>query len=149
MKNHLIKIFILLFIASQGLVAEEKPIIADDDAASIEEKKETYIEELVEDFEEIPGFFITFRDPEKNKIFLKINKDQLNNEFIYFAHALNGVASSGKVKGSYLDEGIFKIEKGFRIAQMVLCPVIKATFKEVDILEETERGVGGFGSTGQ
>ena len=113
MKNHLIKIFILLFIASQGLVAEEKPIIADDDAASIEEKKETYIEELVEDFEEIPGFFITFRDPEKNKIFLKINKDQLNNEFIYFAHALNGVASSGKVKGSYLDEGIFKIEKDY------------------------------------
>ena len=34
MKNHLIKIFILLFIASQGLVAEEKPIIADDDACS-------------------------------------------------------------------------------------------------------------------
>ena len=47
-----------------------------------------------------------------------------------------------------LGERIFKIEKGFRIAQMVLCPVIKATFKEVDILEETERGVGGFGSTG-
>ena len=47
-----------------------------------------------------------------------------------------------------LGERIFKIEKGLRIAQMVLCPVIKAKFKEVDILEETERGVGGFGSTG-
>ena len=58
MKNHLIKIFILLFIASQGLVAEEKPIIADDDAASIEEKKETYIEELVEDFEESTTYYI-------------------------------------------------------------------------------------------
>ena len=47
-----------------------------------------------------------------------------------------------------LGEKIFKIEKGLRIAQMVLCPVIKATLKEVDTLEETKRGTGGFGSTG-
>jgi dUTP pyrophosphatase len=42
----------------------------------------------------------------------------------------------------------FKIKKGLRIAQMVLCPVIKATLKEVETLEETKRGLGGFGSTG-
>ena len=47
-----------------------------------------------------------------------------------------------------LGDKIFKIEKGLRIAQMVLCPVIKAVLKEVDVLEETERGSGGFGSTG-
>ena len=42
----------------------------------------------------------------------------------------------------------FKVENGLRIAQMVLCPVIKATLKEVETLEETKRGSGGFGSTG-
>ena len=42
----------------------------------------------------------------------------------------------------------FKIEKGLRIAQMVLCPVVKANLKEVETLEETKRGSGGFGSTG-
>ena len=47
-----------------------------------------------------------------------------------------------------LGEKIFKVEKGLRIAQMVLCPVIKAVLKEVNELEETERGSGGFGSTG-
>ena len=47
-----------------------------------------------------------------------------------------------------LGEKIFKVEKGLRIAQMVLCPVIKAVLKEVDELEDTERGAGGFGSTG-
>jgi len=47
-----------------------------------------------------------------------------------------------------LSDKIFKIEKGLRIAQMVLCPVIKATLKEVDALEITERGTSGFGSTG-
>ena len=47
-----------------------------------------------------------------------------------------------------LSENTFKVQKGLRIAQMILCPVVKATFKEVDELEETLRGSGGFGSTG-
>ena len=47
-----------------------------------------------------------------------------------------------------LGQKSFKIEKGLRIAQMVLCPVVKATLKEVDTLEITERGTSGFGSTG-
>jgi len=42
----------------------------------------------------------------------------------------------------------FKIEKGSRIAQMVLCPVEKVEFEEVDNLDDTDRGKGGFGSTG-
>ena len=47
-----------------------------------------------------------------------------------------------------LSDKIFVVEKGLRIAQMVLCPVVKATLKEVTKLENTERGSGGFGSTG-
>ena len=47
-----------------------------------------------------------------------------------------------------LSEKIFRIQNGLRIAQMVLCPVVKATLKEVEIFEETKRGSGGFGSTG-
>ena len=42
----------------------------------------------------------------------------------------------------------FKVEKGLRIAQMVVCPVVQAQLKEVDDLNETKRGKGGFGSTG-
>ena len=42
----------------------------------------------------------------------------------------------------------FIVEKGLRIAQMVLCPVVKAKLKEVENLDETKRGSGGFGSTG-
>ena len=47
-----------------------------------------------------------------------------------------------------LSDNAFIIEKGLRIAQMVVCPIIKATLKEVESLEETKRGLGGFGSTG-
>ncbi len=42
----------------------------------------------------------------------------------------------------------FKVEKGLRIAQMVICPIIKAQLKEVENLDYTKRGKGGFGSTG-
>ena len=41
------------------------------------------------------------------------------------------------------------IKKFQRIAQMVICPIIKASLKEVQELPETIRGAGGFGSTGQ
>lgn len=40
------------------------------------------------------------------------------------------------------------IEKGTRIAQGVIAPVITAHFEEVDELSDSERGKGGFGSTG-
>ena len=42
----------------------------------------------------------------------------------------------------------FIIENGDRIAQMVVCPVIHADLEEVEELSDTERGQGGFGSTG-
>ena len=47
-----------------------------------------------------------------------------------------------------LSDKSFIVEKGLRIAQMVLCPVVKAKFREVESLEDTKRGSGGFGSTG-
>ena len=43
----------------------------------------------------------------------------------------------------------FEIRRGERIAQLVPAPVLKADFVEVAALEETERGSGGFGSTGR
>ena len=42
----------------------------------------------------------------------------------------------------------FSIKKGERIAQMVVCPVIKTQLEEVQELSSTNRGSGGFGSTG-
>ncbi|MEQ8709549.1 MAG: dUTP diphosphatase [Rhodospirillales bacterium] len=42
----------------------------------------------------------------------------------------------------------FTIERGMRIAQMVIAPVTQARWQEVASLDETARGSGGFGSTG-
>ena len=42
----------------------------------------------------------------------------------------------------------FIVKNGERIAQMVVCPVVQANLEEVEDLPDTERGSGGFGSTG-
>ena len=42
----------------------------------------------------------------------------------------------------------FIIQRGMRIAQMIIAPVVMALWSEVDDLEPTARGAGGFGSTG-
>ena len=42
----------------------------------------------------------------------------------------------------------FRVERGMRIAQLVVAPVARATWREVDELPASGRGSGGFGSTG-
>ncbi|MBG6157833.1 dUTP pyrophosphatase [Labrenzia sp. EL_159] len=48
-----------------------------------------------------------------------------------------------------LGDAPFEITRGERIAQMVIAPVLQAEITEVAVLSDTERGVGGFGSTGR
>ena len=48
-----------------------------------------------------------------------------------------------------LGDAPFEISRGDRIAQMVIAPVLQADIVEVEVLSETERGSGGFGSTGR
>jgi dUTP pyrophosphatase len=48
-----------------------------------------------------------------------------------------------------LGEEAVTIRRGDRIAQMVIAPVVQASWAEVESLDETARGEGGFGSTGQ
>jgi dUTP pyrophosphatase len=73
-------------------------------------------------------------------------------------HQLSVLNTPGTIDADYrgeikvilinLGKKTFIVEKGLRIAQMVLCPLIKAKIKEVDTLDGTARGSGGFGSTG-
>lgn len=47
-----------------------------------------------------------------------------------------------------LSNSVVQLAKGERIAQLVVCPVARAVLRLVDDLDATERGEGGFGSTG-
>lgn len=74
-------------------------------------------------------------------------------------HGLTCLNTPGTIDSDYrgevkvilinLGEEDFVIERGERVAQMVLAPVTQASWSEVAILDETSRGAGGFGSTGR
>ncbi len=72
-------------------------------------------------------------------------------------HGLSVLNAPGTIDADYrgevsvilanLGSDTVTIEPGQRIAQMVLAPVIRAELAEVDELDDTERGEGGFGHT--
>ena len=77
-----------------------------------------------------------------------------------FKHNIQLANGTGKIDSDYRGEVMVKliafckkddlpeIKKGERIAQAEINVVVQAEFKEVDSLSDTERGEGGFGSTG-
>ena len=75
-----------------------------------------------------------------------------------FRHGLTVVNAPGTIDSDYRGEvkillinlgaETIEISHGMRIAQMVIAPVVQASLQEVDSLSDTDRGAGGFGSTG-
>ena len=73
-------------------------------------------------------------------------------------HGISLVNAPGTIDADYrgeigcilinLGSAIFTVERGLRIAQMVIAPITRAIWQEVADLDETQRGAGGFGSTG-
>jgi dUTP pyrophosphatase len=57
----------------------------------------------------------------------------------------------GEIKVPLINHGEaeFVIRRGDRIAQMVIAPIVQVRITEVDSLDETARGAGGFGSSGR
>ena len=76
-----------------------------------------------------------------------------------FKHGVTCLNSPGTVDADYRGEvkvilinhgeEDFVIRRGERIAQLVIAPVVQAVWAEVESLDETARGAGGFGSTGR
>ncbi len=69
-------------------------------------------------------------------------------------HRLAGVVDSGyrgevKVVLINLSRGTIAVEKGMKIAQMLIQPVLAMTVEETEDLDQTVRGENGFGSTGR
>ena len=75
-----------------------------------------------------------------------------------FKHGITCLNTPGTIDSDYrgevkvllvnLGDEEFIIERGMRIAQMVIAPVTQVTVREADGASETARGAGGFGSTG-
>jgi len=75
-----------------------------------------------------------------------------------YKHAVTVLNTPGTIDEGYRGEigiilinhgkKVFTVEKGMRIAQMVIKPILEVTVEEIKELSGTTRGEGGFGSTG-
>lgn len=73
-------------------------------------------------------------------------------------HGITVLNSPGTIDADYrgeigvvlvnLGDAPFTVERGTRIAQMIVAPYLRAGWRPVDSLEDSARGAGGFGSTG-
>ena len=75
-----------------------------------------------------------------------------------FRHGITCLNTPGTIDSDYrgevkvllvnLGDDLYTIERGERIAQLVIAPVVQATMAEREALTASDRGAGGFGSTG-
>jgi dUTP pyrophosphatase len=75
-----------------------------------------------------------------------------------FQHGITGLNSPGTIDADYRGEiqvllvnhgtAPFTVRRGMRIAQMIVAPVVRGRWREVETLPISQRGKGGFGSTG-
>ena len=86
-------------------------IFSDDD--SKKEEKEDGLETFLEDLTYFSGLIDVYRNDDDGKVYFLIKKEQLEKEFIYFAHILDGIVEAGTWRGNYLDNGIIKFIKYF------------------------------------
>jgi len=74
-----------------------------------------------------------------------------NHNFFANNHLIHNSGYRGEICVILRNEGKlpFQLNYGDRIAQLVVCPIVIPDVVEVDELDDTERGDGGFGSTGK
>ena len=111
----------------------------------------------LEDYDLKPGerkiFFVGFALEFPNG-YAAIVKDKSSLPSKAGLHTMGGVFDAG-YRGEYnvnlinLGQETYHIEKGDKIAQLVIYPVVIAELKQVEELSESSRGTGGFGSTGK
>lgn len=79
------------------------------------------------------------------------SKSGLNVHFNIVSEGVIDAGYTGSIRVKLYNHGFdaFRVHRGDKISQLVIMPVHHVSFEQVDSLEETERGNGGFGSTGR
>lgn len=105
-----------------------------------------------------PGFGATIRNKSGNTVKGVSCKIKVNEEGLYASGRVDITVYLGTIDNAYRGElGIMVrndsdfpvvIPKGTKLAQLVLEKIYQCDFEEVDDLDQTDRGDGGFGSTG-
>ncbi|MBA3900833.1 MAG: zinc-dependent metalloprotease, partial [Bacteroidetes bacterium] len=118
--------FIAIPLHSQAQIFKKKkttPAIIEVKEATVVVEKEKddgkSISSITRKCKKYDGLFNVYQDTTTGTIFMLIKKQQLNKEFIYFSHTVDGVASTGHHRGGYRDNKIFTIKKYYNKIEFV------------------------------
>ena len=112
-------IIFLGFFNLTSIVFAEESNESDPAKEESQEDKKKSLEFVVKEFNLFEGFIKTYQDPKTSSIYFSIKEDQLNKEFIYFAHVSDGVVAARRNRGSYLDNGVFRFERHFESIRLI------------------------------
>lgn len=99
---------------TKDIAAQPKPVPAN----PAPPKKKT-IEEITKNCDDDKGLFRVFRDKENGAVFLYIKKKQLDQEFIYFSHTVDGVVGAGRNRGQFGDETVFTMHRNYEKVEFI------------------------------
>ena len=112
MKRLITTLFILtVFIVGQEPAPKKAADAAQAANKSPDAPKKKTMEEALKNTKEIPGLVSMHQDTTNGKLFMVINKDQLDKEYIHFVHYLNGTVNAGVFKGWYDDARVIKFRR--------------------------------------
>jgi len=112
-------LFIFSITALQLKAVEEETINESAAVDQAEEQQELTIADKVISSKKIEGLFTLYQDSTNGSLMMMIRNDQIDKEYIHFAHSLNGVVDAGHFKGAYRGSKIFSIRKYFNKIQFV------------------------------
>jgi hypothetical protein len=99
---------------TKDIAAQPKPV-----PANPEPPKKKTIEEITKNCEDDKGLFRVYRDKENGTVFLFIKKKQLDQEFIYFSHTVDGVVGAGRNRGQFGNETVFTMHRNYEKVEFV------------------------------
>ena len=115
-KYPIISLVILSFLLFSISAYSEEPL---EEVQEKKEEKKEYIKDIVKKFNQFEGYIKAYQDPKTSSLYFSLKEEQLNKEFIYFAHVRDGVVAARRNRGSYLDNGVFRFEKHFETIRLV------------------------------
>ena len=87
--------------------------------AEAEEKEEDKFAEAVKAADAIEGLFTVYRDTTDGALQMVITPDQLDQEYIYFTHVVDGALAGGHFRGQFRDNAVFSIRRRYNTVEFV------------------------------
>lgn len=73
----------------------------------------------IKNTEKLDGLFTLYRDKSNGKLYIEIEKEQLDKEYIHFSYIENGVTDAGFFRGNFRNSKVFKIQKYYNRIEFV------------------------------